>query len=177
MNESTELRQQDTSWHRQPVEQMRLLNPSFMGTLLYFAASGYQQERDDEKGLPYALAFVTLPVVLQKATREALPRGISTSLAAWLSVNPFAQVGFPDRARALAPLIRQAIAISSAGGLIQIQGALIAPLAPLKRIKRYASKSATSEVISCAKMAKFVGRWFAVSGDYSTVMALWGVRP
>ncbi|SFS13775.1 hypothetical protein SAMN05216570_2942 [Dyella sp. OK004] len=177
MNETIGLRKKDASWHRQPIEQIRLLNPSFLGTLLYMAAKGHQEEQDDEQGLPYALAFVVLPVVLQKVTREALPRRINTSLVAWLSVNPFAQVGFPDRARALAPLVRQAIAISSAGGLIQLQGTHIAPLASQRRVNKYGAGFATAEVIDCAKMAHFVGRWFAASGDYSTVMALWGVRP
>ncbi|WP_136259637.1 three component ABC system middle component [Rhodanobacter lindaniclasticus] len=177
MNETTRYQPQDASWRRQPVEQLRLLNPAFLGTLLYCAAKGHQQESQDQDGLPYALAFVALPVVLHKATRETLPRAINTSLAAWLSVNTSAQVGFPHRARALAPLVRQAVAVSSAGGLIELQGSSIVPSATVRRINQYGSQSASQEVINCAKKAVFVGRWFATSGDYPTVMALWGVRP
>ena len=177
MNESSESRYQEAPWRRQPVEQIRLLNPAFLGTLIYCAAKGYQQHREDEEGISYALPFLVLPIVLQKATRDALPRAISTSLAAWLCVNPFAQVGFPDRARAIAPLVRQAIALSSAGKLIRLDSGRIIPNAPVKRVNQYGSQLATLEVVECAKKAQFVGRWFAASGDYSTVMALWGVCP
>ena len=38
-------------------------------------------------------------------------------------------------------------------------------------------RDATDEVRACIKKAEFVGKWFARSGDYTTVMALWGVAP
>ena len=38
-------------------------------------------------------------------------------------------------------------------------------------------RDATDEVRACIKKAEFVGKWFALSGDYTTVMALWGVAP
>lgn len=52
-------------WRRQPQEQVRLLNPAFLGALIYSASKGYEEESDGS-GLPYALAFVALPAVLQK---------------------------------------------------------------------------------------------------------------
>lgn len=163
-------------WRRHPPEQVRLLNPAFLGTLLYCAAKGYEDESDGV-GLPYALAFVVMPAVLQKATRESFPRAISTSLAAWLSVHPSALVGFPDRAKAIMPLVRQSIAVATSSGLISIAGHRLAPELNVRKLNRYASQSATPEVADCIKKAHFAGRWFAAAGDYTTVMALWGVRP
>ncbi len=175
ISEST-ARLADSSWRRRPVEEVRLLNPAFLGTLLYCAAKGYQS-KDDKVGLPYALAFVALPVVLQKATRDDIPRAISTSLAAWLSVHPSALVGFPDRARAIAPLVRQSIAMSCAGSVISLEQNQIFPRANMRQLNEYKRDAATTEVVDCMKKAHFVGRWLAASGDYTTVMALWGVRP
>jgi len=163
-------------WRRQPVEQLRLLNPTFLGALLYSTAQGYKDEGDG-RGLPYALAFVALPAVLQKATRENFPRAISTSLAAWLSIHPSVLVGFAERAKAVAPLIRQSIAVAGSGGLISLDGQRIVPDSHVRKLRKYGRQSATPEVVDCIKKAHFAGRWFAAAGDYTTVMALWGVRP
>lgn len=38
-------------WRRQPQEQVRLLNPAFLGALIYSAAKGYEEESDGS-GLP-----------------------------------------------------------------------------------------------------------------------------
>jgi hypothetical protein len=38
-------------------------------------------------------------------------------------------------------------------------------------------REASDEVKACIKRAAFLGKWFALSGDYTTVMALWGVTP
>ena len=163
-------------WRQQPVEQIRLLNPAFLGAVLYCAAKGYEEE-SDQRGLPYALAFVAAPAVLQKATRNQLPRAISTTLAAWLSVNPSVLVGFSERAKALAPLVRHSIAASCAGGLLCLDGNQVTAAANVRRLNKYRNTAGTTEVLDCTKKAYFAGRWFAASGDYKTIMALWGVRP
>src|SRR5690242_8788952 len=111
-----------SAWREQPAEQARLFNPAFLGALIFCAVRGYEAASDEERGLPYSLAFLALPIVLHKSTRDALPRTISTSLAAWISVNAHAQVGFPARASALVPMVRDAIAVACHGGLLEIDG-------------------------------------------------------
>ena len=165
------------AWRDQPVEQARLLNPAFLGALLCSAADGYIKEAQGGGGLHYALSFVALPIVLQKGTRDALPKTKATSMVAWVSANPLAQVGFADRAKALSPLIRDAILVASRGGLIRLQDNHVVSLASPKRLAGYGSATNSDEVRDCLKKANFVGRWFARSGEYTTVMALWGVRP
>lgn len=88
-----------TPWSERPPEQARLLNPAFLGTTVWSCAKGYASI--DKHGLPYALSFMVVPIVLHKATRECLPRTPRTSMASWLGDNPRAQVGFAERARAL----------------------------------------------------------------------------
>lgn len=176
MTTSTAPRSVEAAWRQQPVEQVRLLNPAFLGTLLYCVAKGYEEQSDGDS-LPYALAFVAMPAVLQKVTRDQIPRAISTSLAAWLSVHPSVLVGFSSRAKAIAPLVRHSIAASCAGGLICLNGHRIGPTANVRQLNKYGRTAGTPEVVDCIKKAHFVGRWFAASGDYVTVMALWGVCP
>jgi Family of unknown function (DUF6521) len=56
-------------------------------------------------------------------------------------------------------------------------GHRLVPELNVRKINKYGREVATPEVADCIKKAHFSGRWFAAAGDYSTVMALWGVRP
>lgn len=161
------------SWSERPPEQARLLNPAFLGVTTWCCARGHAAVAG---GLPYALAFVAAPIVLHRATREDLPRAVSTSMAAWLGEHPEALVGFAARARALVPLVREGLLFASIGRMLTLNDGR------LRSAKRPSSmvafeREATAEVRSCLKKAEFVGKWFAGSGGYTTIMALWGVAP
>lgn len=163
-------------WRDQPREQARLFNPAFLGALVFNVAWGYRQKKNGND-LPFALSFVALPIILHKSTRDELPSTTRTSMIPWISANGFALVGFPERAKALSPLVKDAIAVAARGGLIKLDGALIRPAAPQSRINRISMERQSNEVRDCFKRATYVGRWLAISGEWTTVMAVWGVRP
>ncbi len=164
-----------TSWIKRPLEQARLLNPAFVGTVIWACSRGYEFKRKGP-GLPFALAFMAVPIVLHKATRETLPSSTRTSMTAWLGENPRAKVSFADRACVLGPSVKEAILFAVNGSLLAIQdSALVAADRP-RSMARF-EREATAEVKACIKKAEFVGKWFAMSGDYPTIMALWGVSP
>ncbi|WP_282276228.1 three component ABC system middle component [Stenotrophomonas sp. PS02297] len=164
-------------WREQPSEQARLFNPAFLGALVLCSADGYQRTSQERHGLPYPLAFLVLPIVLHKLTREALPRTTRTSLPAWISVNAYTQVGFPVRASSLVSSTKDSIAVACRGGLIAIEGSRLCARAKMSTITQFANTVRSPEVSDCLKKAQFVGKWFSGSGDYQTIMALWGVRP
>jgi len=164
----------ETPWLERAPEEARLFNPAFLGATLWACARGYRSVHDG--GLPYALAFVAMPVALHKGTREELPKITRTSLAAWLADNPRALVGFPVRAQALVPLVKEGILFGSSGQLLTFENDLLIP-ADRPRSMAGFERKATEEVKACIKKAEFVGKWFAHSGEYTTVMALWGVSP
>lgn len=162
-----------SNWSERSPEETRLFNPSFLSLLLWSTAVGYKESSGN--GLPFELAFLTLPVSLHKSTREALPRSPRTSLAAWIEENAYFRVGFAERAKNLAPFVREAILFGSTHGLVDIseQGRLFASPRP-QTLTRYL-REATEEVRDCIKRAEFVGRWFGVAGTPTTIMTLWGV--
>jgi len=161
-------------WAERPPEQARLLNPAFIGATVWSCARGYASAHN--QGLPYPLAYVAVPIVLHKTTREALPRSTRTSIASWLSDNTRAQVGFADRARALVPLVKEAILFASNGAMLSLTDARLVAADRPRSMARF-EREASDEVKSCIKKAEFVGKWFVGSGDYATVMALWGIAP
>ena len=161
------------TWADQPLEEARLLNPAFLGALLWACASGHAQEKGR---LPYPLAFLALPIVLHRATRTVLPRGIRTSLPAWLGAHPRVLVGFQERAGALVPATKSALLFATSNGLISVVDEGVRA-APRPRAMASFERETTDEVRECLKKARFVGRWFAQAGSATTVMALWGVTP
>ena len=122
------------------------------------------------------LAFVAVPIVLHKTTREGLPNTTRTSMASWLGENARAQVGLADRARALVPLVKEAVIFASNGAMLTIHESRLVTSDRPRSMARF-EREATDEVKDCIKKAEFVGKWFAGSGDYTTLMALWGVAP
>lgn len=161
-------------WSERPIEQARLLNPAFLAALLWSCARGYGSV--DDKGAPYPILFVAVPVVLHKATRESLPRSTRTSLAAWLGEHPQVHVRFAERAKALVPLIKEGLLFGSGGRLLVVSSPRVIAASRPNSVARLL-RDASNEVTTCMRKAEFVGKWFASSGDYSTVMALWGVAP
>jgi hypothetical protein len=161
-------------WSERPVEEARLLNPPFLALLIWSCARGYEDKSG--RGVPFPLLFVAMPAALHKETRGRLPRAVSAQLPAWLAEHPHLLVRFAERAAALVPLVREGILFGANGGLLDVSPEGIAA-APRPRTMAAFMRDATAEVRECVKKAELVGKWFARSGDYSTVMALWGVAP
>lgn len=161
-------------WSERSVESARLLNPAFLGVLLWHVAGAYASASG--KPQPYPLSFLAAPIILHAGTRESLPATTRTSLVSWLGENPKAIAGFAERAVALAPLVKEAILFSSSSGLLAVQESRILAEARPRSMAAF-ERGSSSEVTVCVKKSAFVGRWFALAGDYTTVMALWGVAP
>jgi hypothetical protein len=161
------------SWTSRPTEVANLLNPAFCSLLLREAVLGYLEE--GAQGMPYAVAFIVLPIVLHKATRDAFPASISTKLHAWLQENQVARVGLSNRAKGLIPYSREALiyALSSSLLVVSREGLLV----PAKGKVKLPKWEKDSEVSACSKRAHFLGRWFARAGDTATVFALLGIVP
>ncbi|HMJ05768.1 MAG TPA: three component ABC system middle component, partial [Chthoniobacterales bacterium] len=163
-------------WSQRPLEEQRLLNPSFCAILLWHAASGYRREAAASGAMPFAETFLVLPAVLHAEARQSLPKTISTSLAAWVGENPVSRAIIADRARSLVPFTKEAMLFGALHGALRVSGVGLAP--DLSWAQRITSDVPDSEEVqSCVKRSTFVGRWFGRTGDAETVLALFGVQP
>jgi len=162
-------------WTERSSEERGLLNPSFCAILLWNADIGHTGQSGGS--LPFETAFLVLPIVLHKETREALPKSLATSLAVWLEMNPLFRSRIADRARMLQPFAKEAMLFGGLHGLLTLDGGAVKGNADwTKRIAKSLSGS-SDEVRLCAKRADFIGKWFAKTGAAPVVMALIGVRP
>jgi hypothetical protein len=158
------------AWERRPLEERVNYNPAFLALMLREAAGGYHQE--SERPLPVPLAFLVLPLVLHRASREALPKIISTSMPIWLQEHQFLRERFVARVRSVAPAAREALVVALSTGLLQLDQGALALGEDAAR-----ARLGTTETRSIAARARFVGRWFSRAGDVETIFFLWGVRP
>jgi hypothetical protein len=162
-------------WKERPIEESYLLNPAFCCSILATSVFGYSDV--ETKGMPYPLAFIILPMILHKPTREILPKRTSTSLATWIQNNSSARVQFFERVISLKPFVKEAILFGSCHNWLSFkeQGRIMTELNKSK--VNNIQKEATDGNREILKRSLFAGKWFASVGSEQTVMTLWGIRP
>lgn len=164
-----------TVWSDRSHEERALLNPGFCANLLWHAAGGYAGDGDG--ALSFEESFMVLPFVLHRETREALPRTSRTSLAVWLDENPLARGRIASRAQMLVPFTKEALTFGGVHGFFKLDGGRLRAEATWQRAVNRTLTESSEEVRDCAKRAAFIGKWFALTGNAATVLALIGVRP
>jgi ABC-three component (ABC-3C) system Middle Component 3 len=107
-----------TRWEERPIEVANLLNPAFCGHVIYGCAEAHESEAD--KPMPYALAFLVLPLVLHSETRSTM-KANTRHFEVWLSVNPEIKVGLATRARSLVPFARETLGFLQRSGTLTIR--------------------------------------------------------
>lgn len=160
------------NWDQRPYEIRNLFNPAFCGLLLMRSFHTFEQE--DDRGMPFSLALLVLPLSLHKQSREILDAGKRSYLLKLLSSHPELLVGFPSRVFDLFPYTQEALGFLMQLGLFEVSSDGRLKAAP-NGIKK--TMTGTKETVSCQKAARFIGREFARIGDRSTVYMSLGIRP
>jgi hypothetical protein len=124
--------------------------------------------------MDYSMAFVVLPVVLHKATREMLPSIITTKMHVWAQRHHEVRIGFASRMQNMVPVTKEAVLFGVQHEALRFneEGALVVGAGPLADY----GIEPESEAAKCLKKAAFVGRWFADAGTTATFLAAWGVK-
>lgn len=159
-------------WEERPVELANLLNPAFCALLLQEAARGYQTSSSE--GLPYALAYLVLPIVLYPPARQALPKSTVVVLAAWVQEHPAVQFQVATRTPWMLPYSREAVLFGLQHHLLRVddEGSLAT-----EGRRAQSFFPAESEPDACRKAAGLIGRWFGKIANPSLVLTMWGLRP
>ena len=107
-----------TAWLERSREERTLLNPGFCANLLWHATRGHIA--CNGTALAFEEAFLILPLILERKTREALPRDIRTSLVAWLEADPLVRGRIATKAQYLAEFTKEALFFGGIHGFITI---------------------------------------------------------
>ncbi len=155
-----------TAWEDRSPVRAAYLNPAFVAMIIAGASRGYADARRQLMAWP--LAFVVVPLVLHRPTREQLPRTQATHLPRWIADNPVLRAGFPARATALVPAVREGLRFGLRHQVLTIESdAVGGSLVP----------NLDGEANTIVNKASFAGRWLARTGDAATVFGLLGVEP
>jgi len=84
-------------WDRRSPAVAAMLNPALIAAILITATAEYVRLRNES--LPAAHAFLIPPLVLHRATREELPRSVTSHWPKWVADHPVLVAGFPARRR------------------------------------------------------------------------------
>jgi Family of unknown function (DUF6521) len=158
-------------WEQRPVEVANLFNPAFCAALLQSSIKGFQSQRD--KGMPYPLLFLVLPIVLHSYTRQTLPKTTVTKMHVWLQEHPEVRIGFVERSRNLVPYTKEALIFGIQTGTIKI--GIDSSFIWVRRSLR--TPAVEAELVHLLERAKFFGKWLTQFEEPSNVFTMWGIHP
>jgi len=163
-------------WSQRVIEEAYLFNPAFSATLLAETANDFQKKAN--RPLPFAIAFLVLPIVLHEATRTALPKSTLTALLPWVQDNRDQLIGFPIRVNQLQNITREAILFALQHDVLALdeEGALTVGKSR-KSVTTTRTPFFTDEARECVERSGFLGRWFAATGTIANIYSAWGIAP
>jgi hypothetical protein len=160
------------AWQQRPIEIRNLFNPAFCGMVLQRALSGFAEE--DDRGMPFSLSLLVLPLCLEKRSRETLPTSVRSHLLKVVADHPEMLVGFPRRAQDLLPFTFEGLAVLMQVGSFEVsEEGRFQPLPSAVQRAEFGNE----ETRACQRAARYVGRQFARIGDRATIYTTFGVRP
>jgi hypothetical protein len=163
-------------WSQRVIEEAHLFNPAFGVTLLAEAVDDFRKKA--KRPLPFAVAFLVLPIVLHEATRTALPKSTLTALLPWVQDHREQLVGFALRVNQLRNITREAVLFALQHDILAIneEGDLVIG-ASRKTATEARTPLFTDEARECVERSGFLGRWFAATGTTANIYSAWGVAP
>lgn len=159
-------------WDRRPIEVRNLFNPAFCGLVLYRAMATFQEI--DDRGMPFSMSLLILPLTLQRQSREVIQRGNKNFLLKVIADHPELQVDFGQRCIDIFPFTLEALGVLNSVGTMRVQseGRLIVVGDGVKK-----TVTGTEESKATQRAAAFLGKQFARIGHSSTIYSTMGIRP
>lgn len=159
-------------WDERPIEIRNLFNPAFCGLVLLRAMVTFEDE--DDRGIPFSLLPLILPICLHKQSREILASSTRSYFLKLVASHPQLLIGFGGRAQDMLPFTFEALGLLHQLGTIRVR-----PDGRFKTNLEGVRKSITGsdETQAIQRVAKYLGKEFARIGDRATIYATMGVRP
>ncbi|MBD3615373.1 MAG: hypothetical protein HUJ22_02285 [Gracilimonas sp.] len=154
-----------------PIEVISLLNPAYCSLILFEAVKNYMKKKPD--GMPFSLAYVALPMVLNKKLFSSFPSNTNARLDIWIKDNPELKYIFMKSAVNISRYVNEAVLFSLDQNSIILSdnGNL------LKGTLRKKNNYLNDELNECIDNAAFIGKWLSKINKESTIYTIMGIRP
>ena len=155
-------------------EEVALFNAAFLSRLLHSSVRSFDPA--GARGMPVALAFLLLPLVLHKPTRDDLPSNAASQMQTWIRDHPRHVSQLEGHVLGMRPFVSMAVRFGLRHGVLTSEGGSLGA-GTLRRRTAALGKDETPEIVHCVQVASFLGRWFARQPDAATLLAIWGLKP
>ncbi len=163
----------NTSWTERNKIVANLFNPAFCGEIIRATVKEYNKHTSTN--FPYAFAFLVLPIVLHKATRERMPRSVRTYFFVWVEQNDDLFFDFSKRTRGMVKYTKEALSFLLIHNKIELNvNAEI--LATDERIKKI-NKEDYEEYNGILKRAEMLGKWLSTTSDVKSIYSFLRITP
>jgi len=162
------------NWQERSLITANLLNPAFCGEVIRRTIVSYNDNEKDAK-IPFILAFLILPIVLHKRTRQKMPLRSSTYFHAWVEENEHLFLGFADRAKQMLPYTREAISFLMVHEALSIDDNGLMEVSAYK--KATPKGEIATEINEIYKKAELLGKWLRLTGNTQTIFMFLKIRP
>jgi hypothetical protein len=131
-------------------------------------------EDEDNRGIPFSLLPLILPICLHKQSREIIAPSTRSYFLKLVASHPQLLIGFGARTQDMLPFTFEALGLLYQFGTIQVRmdGRLKANLQGVRK-----SITGSDETQAIQRVSKYLGKEFARIGDRVTIYATMGVRP
>ena len=161
------------AWNQRNPIIANLLNPAFCGEVIRRTADAHNKATNTS--FPFAYAFLVLPILLHKDTRDRMPKTTRSYLFAWVEDNEDLFYNFSTRARQMVPFAKESILFLLQNKLIEIDGKGQI-IVTTKRIKQYSGDD-LEEVNTILKKSKMLGKWLSHNSSINSVYSFFRITP
>lgn len=158
------------NWEDRPLTVAYLLNPAFCGEVIRRCIVEFQ--KINSTGLPFQLAFLILPVILNKNFRDSLPKSSSKNFVAWIEENQILKKDLPNVIKNIVPYSRESIIFLMMYEVIHIN-----EIGNLEVINKSRPIKTENEVAECYRKAELLGKLFAKAGTTQFIFINLGIKP
>jgi hypothetical protein len=161
------------SWTERNKIVANLFNPAFCGEIIRATAKEYNKHTSTK--FPYAFAFLVLPIVLHKATRERMPRSVRTYFFVWVEQNDDLFFDFAKRTGSMVKYTKEALSFLLIHNKIQLtENAEI--ITTDERVKKI-NKVDYQEYNDILKRAEMLGKWLSSTSDVKSIYSFLRITP
>jgi len=160
------------AWRERNAELAALFNPAFCGIILHTGIAQYQKH--DERGMPFPLVFLLLPVALSSNLRMLLPSTARTPLHLWLAREPQLKIRLPNRVMNLEAITRESVLFLIYRQRLALVGDRVLKSKSIRGLTRL--KDESSELADFIEGARIIGNMFGKVGDAQTIFTSLGIN-
>lgn len=158
------------NWEERPVTIAHLLNPAFCGEVIRRCIFGYQKAKDS--AMPFHLAFLVLPIILNKRIRESLPKTSGKNFVSWIEENQIIKKDLPSIIKSVIPYSRECIMFLMMYRIINLNDN-----GDFEAVTKSKDLNEDNEVTECYKKAQLLGKFFAKAGTSQFIFINLGIKP